>query len=161
MKPLVIFSFLLIAFATKAASVDTLEIFSNSMHRKVKTVLVRPSGYNSGDKKYPVIYLLHGAFGSYSNWVLKVPHIQQLADQYQLIIVCPDGGYTSWYYDSPIDSTYKFETFVGTEVPQYIDANYRTIADRKGRAITGLSMAGMAAFFLGSVTQMFSAPSAA
>lgn len=149
MKPIVVFSFLLIALSTKAASVDTLEIFSNSMHRKVKTVLVRPSGYNNGDKRYPVVYLLHGAFGSYSNWITKVPHIQQLADQYQLMIVCPDGGYTSWYWDSPIDSTYRFETFVGTEVPQYIDANYRTIADRKGRVITGLSMGGHGGFFLG------------
>jgi S-formylglutathione hydrolase FrmB len=141
--------FLLTTEIAQAATVDTIAIYSNSMHRSIKTVVIRPAGYNDNNKRFPVIYLLHGAFGSYSNWISKVPHIQQLADQYQMMIVCPDGGFTSWYYDSPIDSTYRFETFVGTEVPQYIDANYKTIADRKARAITGLSMGGHGGIFLG------------
>jgi len=64
-------------------------------------------------------------------------------------LVCPDGASTSWYFDSPIDSSFRYETFVGTEVPQYIDANYRTIADRKARAIMGLSMGGHGSLFLG------------
>lgn len=148
MKQIIIFSFLLLSISAKSATVDTVAIFSNSMNRAVKTVIIRPASYNE-NKRFPVIYLLHGAFGSYSNWIIKVPHIQQLADQYQMIIVCPDGGYTSWYWDSPIDPTYQFETFVGTEVPKYIDANYKTIADRKARAITGLSMGGHGGFFLG------------
>lgn len=149
MKRLLFLSLLAVSLSSRAATVDTLQIFSKSMNRNVKTVLVRPAGYDASGKKFPVIYLLHGAFGSYSNWILKVPHIQQLADQYQVMIVCPDGGFTSWYYDSPIDPTYRFETFVSQEVPQYIDANYRTITNRKGRAITGLSMGGHGGFFLG------------
>jgi S-formylglutathione hydrolase FrmB len=148
MKRILFLSSIFITFAAKSATVDTLKIFSNSMHREIKTVLIRPAGYEISAKKYPVVYLLHGAFGSYSNWIQKVPHIQALADQYQMMIVCPDGGFTSWYFDSPIDSTYKFETFVGTEVPEYIDQHYRTIADRKGRAITGLSMGGHGGIFL-------------
>ncbi len=159
MKLITILSFLFITITTQAATVDTIAIFSNSMHRGVKTVIITPSSYKTEkSKKYPVLYLLHGAFGSYSNWISKVPHIQQLADQNQMLIVCPDGGYTSWYFDSPIDSTYRFETFVGTEVPQYMDANYRTIADRKGRAISGLSMGGHGGLFLGfRHKEMFSA----
>lgn len=150
MKPISLLSFLIITISTQAAMVDTVEIYSNSMHRGVKTVIICPSSYKKEmDKKYPVVYLLHGAFGAYSNWIRKVPHIQQLADEHQLMIVCPDGGYTSWYFDSPIDSTYRFETFAGTEVPQYMDDHYRTIADRKGRAITGLSMGGHGGIFLG------------
>lgn len=133
---------------TQAATVDTVAIFSNSMHRDVKTVVIRPASYAGSSKRFPVVYLLHGAFGNYSNWVKNVKHIQQLADQYDLMIVCPDGGFTSWYFDSPIDSTYRFETFVSTEVPAYIDAHYNTIADRKGRAITGLSMGGHGGIFL-------------
>ncbi len=135
--------------SNRAATVDTVAIFSNSMHHTVKTVVIRPSTYASDkNKRFPVVYMLHGAGGSYSNWISRVPHIQQLADEYQLILVCPDGAVTSWYFDSPIDSTFKYETFVGTEVPAYIDANYRTIADRKGRAITGLSMGGHGGLFL-------------
>ena len=148
MKKILLLSFVLLTyFSSLAATVDTVAIYSNSMHRKINTVVIRPSSYKE-NKKFPVLYLLHGAFGNYANWVVKVPHIQQLADQYQIMIVCPDGGYTSWYYDSPIDSTYQFETFVGTEIPQYIDANYHTIANRNGRAITGLSMGGHGGIFL-------------
>ncbi len=139
-----------VVMISRAAEVDTIAIFSNSMHHTIKTVVIRPAAYaKEKNKHFPVIYLLHGAGGSYSNWIKYVPHIQQLADEYQLMIVCPDGASTSWYFDSPIDSTFRYETFVGTEVPQYIDANYRTIADRKGRAITGLSMGGHGGIFLG------------
>ncbi len=148
MKFFILTSLLALTFNAKSATVDTIAIYSNSMHRTVKTVVIRPASYDN-NKRFPVIYLLHGAFGSYSNWVVKVPHIQQLADQNNVMIVCPDGGFTSWYFDSPIDSTYKFETFVGIEVPQYIDANYKTITNRKARAITGLSMGGHGGFFLG------------
>jgi S-formylglutathione hydrolase FrmB len=148
MKKIFLLSFILLsAIGVMAATVDTVAIYSNSMHRKINTVVIRPSSYKE-NKRFPVLYLLHGAFGNYSNWIIKVPHIQQLADQYQMMIVCPDGGYTSWYFDSPIDSTYRFETFVGTEIPQYIDANYNTIANRNGRAITGLSMGGHGGIFL-------------
>jgi S-formylglutathione hydrolase FrmB len=150
MKPFILVTFLLSAYITKAATVDSLEIYSNSMHRGIKTVIIRPSSYNTDkNKRFPVIYLLHGAFGSYSNWIRKVPHIKDLADQHEVMIVCPDGGYTSWYFDSPVDSTYRYETFVGTELPKYMDANFHTIADRNGRAITGLSMGGHGGIFLG------------
>ena len=132
-----------------AATVDTISIFSNSMHKEVKAVIILPSSYKETAKQFPVIYLLHGAFGNYANWIKQVPHIQQLADQFQFLIVCPDGASTSWYFDSPIDSSFRYETFVGTELPQYMDANYRTIANRKGRAITGLSMGGHGGIFLG------------
>ncbi len=75
--------------------------------------------------------------------------MQQLANDNKLIIVCPDGGFSSWYFDSPIDSTFRYETFVALEVPKFIDAHYHTITDRKGRAITGLSMGGHGGLFLG------------
>jgi S-formylglutathione hydrolase FrmB len=65
------------------------------------------------------------------------------------MIVCPDGGNSSWYIDSPVDPSMKYETYVGVEVPAWIDAHYPTIKDRKGRAITGLSMGGFGGFFLG------------
>lgn len=139
----------LVSFITTAASyasVDTVSIYSNIMQRSIKTVVVKPASY--GTERLPVVYLLHGAFGDYANWIKRVPHIQQLADLHKMIIVCPDGGYTSWYFDSPIDASYQFETFVGVEIPKYIDANYNTIADRKARAITGLSMGGHGGIFL-------------
>lgn len=135
-------------YCVQAATVDTVAIYSNAMHRSIKTVVIRPDSYASSNKHYPVMYLLHGAFGSYSNWVTKVPHIKALVDHYQIMVICPDGGYTSWYFDSPIDPDYQYETFVAKEVPAYSDAHYRTIANRKGRVITGLSMGGHGGLFL-------------
>jgi S-formylglutathione hydrolase FrmB len=61
----------------------------------------------------------------------------------------PDGGTNSWYWDSPVDPTYKYETFVSKELVEYIDSHYKTRADRTGRAITGLSMGGHGGLWLG------------
>jgi S-formylglutathione hydrolase FrmB len=68
---------------------------------------------------------------------------------FQLIIVCPDGNYNSWYVDSPVDSAIRYDTYISTEVPHYIDSAYHTIADRNSRAITGLSMGGHGALSVG------------
>lgn len=129
------------------AAVDTIFIHSQSMNRDIKTVVIKPSSYKKKNQ-YPVVYLLHGAGGNSTNWITRVPQLQEMADEQELLIVCPDGSVNSWYFDSPVDSTYKFETHVGIEIPDYIDANYSTIPDRKHRAIAGLSMGGHGAMFI-------------
>jgi len=141
---------LLLTGSAKAAKVDTLDIMSPAMHKSYKCVVITPDAY---DKKknghFPVVYLLHGYGGNYANWITKVPALKQLADEYEMMVVCPDGNTGSWYLDSPVDSSWKFETYVGTEIPAYIDSHYRTLADRKHRAITGLSMGGHGGLYLG------------
>lgn len=139
----------LTSLVSNAAIVDTVDIYSSAMHKNMKAVVIRPSSYTTGANNLPVVYLLHGWSGNYSNWITKVPALNKYADQYELIIVCPDGHYSSWYFDSPVDSTMKYETYIGTEVPAYIDTHYRTIGSRSGRAITGLSMGGHGGLFLG------------
>lgn len=141
---------LAVGVKANAAVVDTALTYSAAMHKNIKAVVVKPADYSTG-KKYPVIYLLHGAGGKYSDWVTNTPDkqtIPRLADQYNVIIVCPDGNVTSWYFDSPVDSTYRYETYVSSELVKYVDAHYSTIADRSGRAITGLSMGGHGALYL-------------
>lgn len=130
-----------------ASIVDTIQIFSPSMHKNIKSVIITPDNYSTG-KEFPVVYLLHGYGGSYLDWISKVKGLEHAADQYNMIIVCPDGGVASWYFDSPIDSTSKYETFVADELVKSIDAKYKTIKDRKGRAITGMSMGGHGALYL-------------
>lgn len=133
---------------TSASSVDTVSIYSNSMHRNIKCVVIKPDTYKNKKNRYPVVYLLHGHADYYWGWVTKVPAIKNYADQLQMIIVTPDGGFNSWYFDSPIDSTSQYETHISKEVVEYTDAHYRTIADRKHRAINGLSMGGHGAFYI-------------
>ena len=64
------------------------------------------------------------------------------------MIVCPDGNFGSWYFDSPVDPAWKYETYITTELVNYIDKNYATVKKRSGRAITGLSMGGHGALYL-------------
>lgn len=132
-----------------SAVVDTVSIFSNVMQKEFKAVVIKPDTYKQKKSGFPVVYLLHGHGGWYANWIIRVPDLKQQADIYNLIIVCPDGDYNSWYLDSPIDSTVRFETYIGKEVPAYIDSHYNTIKDRRARAITGLSMGGHGGLFLG------------
>ena len=148
MKNLLVALFLFLSSFALASTVDTVSIFSNSMKKNIKAIVIKPDSYDKV-KTYPVVYLLHGHGGKYDNWIKRVPQLKQHADYYQLIIVCPDGQFSSWYFDSPVDSTMRYETFIAKEVPAFVDKNYATIKDRKGRAITGLSMGGHGGLFLG------------
>jgi len=154
MKIRIIPVFLLLLYsASHAAVVDTVSIPSRAMSRSFKCVVIKPDNYHSSlgkfrDKSYPVVYLLHGYGGWYSNWVTRIPELVKYADKYQFIIVCPEGK-NSWYIDSPVDTNMKFETYVGVEVPAWIDKHYNTIKDRTGRAITGNSMGGHGGLYLG------------
>lgn len=130
--------------------VDTVAVLSDKMGREIKNVVVTPFGYNDPEmqeEQYAVLYLLHGYSGTFDNWIKKKPELQDLANEHSIIIVCPDGQ-DSWYVDSPIDPSMQFETYITQELVSYIDNNYRTIADPKFRAITGLSMGGHGAMSL-------------
>ncbi len=133
--------------AARGADVDTISVWSGAMNKTVKTVVITPKEYAQRDS-FPVVYLLHGYSGNYADWVNKAPEVKNLADRYGLIIVCPDGGYGSWYWDSPVDSSFRYETFVSNELVTWVDGQYKTIASRNGRAITGLSMGGHGALYL-------------
>jgi S-formylglutathione hydrolase FrmB len=141
--------FITLLFPATAATVDTVSIYSNAMQKEFKCVVIKPETGMEKVAPLPVVYLLHGYGGWYSNWLIRVPQLKEYADQYQLMIICPDAGNSSWYIDSPVDPSMKYETYIGKEVPEYIDAHYTTIKDRKGRAITGLSMGGHGGLFLG------------
>lgn len=131
------------------AIVDTIEVFSNKMGRSIKNTIVLPAQYTekrNPTRYFPVLYLLHGAQGSYRDWPKKAD-LRSLASQYGVIIVCPDGQ-DSWYFDSPIDPNFQFETYVAHELRNYVETHYRTINHPKYRAITGLSMGGHGALWL-------------
>ena len=136
---------------TFGAKVDTLSIPSAAMQKNLRAGVVLPNSYSKGKTAYPVLYLLHGGGGQFSDWLTKTPDkmlLQNLADQYNLIIVTPEGEKLSGYLDSPIQKDNQFETYITKEVIDKIDNTYRTIRDRKGRVITGLSMGGHGALYL-------------
>jgi putative tributyrin esterase len=145
--------FLLLANFTFAAKVDTLQIASKAMNKTYNAAVVTPNSYAKGKTNYPVLYLLHGAYGHFRDWLKSTPNenlVTDLADQYNIIIVMPEGETFSFYIDSPVNKESQFETFITQEVIQKVDATYRTIASKNGRVITGLSMGGHGALYLSS-----------
>lgn len=143
--------FLIQTLAAFGATVDTLTIFSQAMQKDMKAAVVVPDQYQQSNQSFPVLYLLHGGSGSYRDWLSKTPDttlLHQLADQYNILIVTPDGGPRSYYFDSPLDKSSQYETHIAREVVATVDNAYRTVQDRKGRVIAGLSMGGHGAFFI-------------
>lgn len=143
---LLLITLLLCIVSLCAQQVDTVTIHSKMGH-DLKNVVILPKSYAEGNTRYPVVYLLHGCGGNYASWITIKPELPQLASQYNLIIVCPDGLINSWYWNSPLNKDMQFEDYISDEVIRYTDSHYRTIADRSARAISGLSMGGHGAMW--------------
>lgn len=138
---------LFLSVGMKAARVDSLSVHSPAMKRDVKVTVICPDKVVQGEK-CPTLYLLHGYGGNEKTWLTQIKtDLPEIADRNGIIIVCPDGE-NSWYWDSPVNKDYRYETFMYQDLVQYIDMNYATKADRNHRAITGLSMGGHGGLWL-------------
>lgn len=115
------------------------------MNKEVMITVITPDTYTPA-KAYPVVYILHGFSDNHLKWTERGV-VGNLVDQYGVMAVMPDGGFSSWYFDSPIMPEYQYETFVSKELIEYVDSHYSTVKDRKGRAITGNSMGGHGAMY--------------
>ena len=121
---------------------------SNALNRDVGYCIYLPPGYDTDTaRRYPVIYNLHGAGG---NELHSFPDAKALHDGIvsgrwpAMIMVMPNGGSHTFYKDSA-DGKYPAETLIIRDFIPFIDATYRTIAARGGRAIEGFSMGGRGA----------------
>jgi S-formylglutathione hydrolase FrmB len=146
--------FLFLVMATflyaKAGTADSISVYSKSMKKNVPCMVIKPKNYQNNTERLGVVYLLHGYSGNHRQWLNDAPQLMALADTYNMLIVCPDGGFSSWYFDSPLDSSIRYETFISNELISYMDQKYRTIGDKTGRAISGLSMGGHGGLFISS-----------
>ena len=148
-------AFVLAALATAAAAqeraLQTVEFFSPAVDRTMKYNILLPDDYETSTERYPVLYLLHGLTQNYTVWGLAngAPFYAGLYDD--LIVVMPDAG-NSWYVNwaaSEDGQSNNFEDHVIQDVVSHVDWNFRTIARREGRAMTGLSMGGFGAVTMG------------
>ncbi len=123
----------------------------NESTEKEFFVLLPPSYYD-GNKRYPVVYYLHGQAESASSFMLNyektfLSEFQNGAKEFILVGVngtSNQGG--AFYVNSPVSGYY--EDYVVEELVSYIDSNYRTIANRDSRGICGFSMGGFGAYNL-------------
>jgi putative tributyrin esterase len=103
--------------------------------------------YKARTTRYPVLYLLHGLTGHYTDWLTRT-NIADYASKYRLIVIMPEGN-DGWYTDSsgvPID---KYESYIVQELIPDVQRRFRTIEARYGRAVAGLSMGGYGSFKFG------------
>jgi S-formylglutathione hydrolase FrmB len=134
------------------SKVITDSIFSKALNAQRQFNIFLPKSYDTEtNKKYPVLYLLHGMMDTNRGWYER-GHAKDVADQLmssgeacEMIIVSPNAGGNvfegAWngYFDMP---GWKYETFFYTEFLPYIEKNYRVDSNKQRRAVAGLSMGG-------------------
>ncbi len=111
--------------------------------------ILLPAGYSSHrHRRFPVLYLLHGTSGGAADWT-TMGGAEQTTAGLGLIVVMPDialgddgGGWCTNWYNGGAYGRPEWETFHIDQLIPWVDANLRTIADRDGRAIAGLSQGG-------------------
>lgn len=136
---------------TKAGdcSVESVVFDAVSVGRSMRFNIVLPLGYDGCEKRYPVLYMLHGYGGYYMGWIDD--GIADHVASYDLIVVVPDSG-NSWYANWKVNEDGEkndWEDYIVKDVVGYVDSHYRTIPRREGRAIGGLSMGGYGAVVIG------------
>jgi enterochelin esterase-like enzyme len=128
---------------------ESLKMKSAVLGREAEYSIYLPPDYGTSDRRYPVLYLLHGFTDDETGWTqfgeVKAIADAQLArrEMTAMIIVMPDAG-ASWYMNSA-DGKTRYEDFFIREFVPFIDATYKTRAHRQFRAVAGLSMGGLGA----------------
>lgn len=148
---LFLFLLSLSSLALAQSSVAKYEDFylqSDLMGRKMPYRVIYPKDYfESKDKRYAVIYLLHGLSGNYKNWTERTD-VLRYALEYDFLIVTVEGE-NGWYVDSSVKPNSFYESYIVKELIPEIDKKFRTVADRRYRIIAGLSMGGYGAIKFG------------
>jgi len=132
----------------RTPTVETIQLQSKLVNTTLPYNVILPADYRtSKTKRYPVLYLLHGLGGHYSDWLTRT-NVADYATQYRMIVVMPEGN-DGWYVDGAAGSNDKYESYILKELMPDVDRRYRTIQARYGRAIAGLSMGGYGAIKYG------------
>ena len=119
-------------------------VHSTCMKKDIEAAIILPSSYAvSSSRRYPVIYFLDGHGG---NGKRLFYDLLKQSDKFDVIMVAV-GSLNTWYFDSPVNPEVKWQQFLIKELIPFVDAKYRSIAKREGRAITGMSMGGHGAFY--------------
>ena len=150
-----IFSFLLLfsisaIVIAQGKTMESLTIHSKLLGKDVRYSIYLPSDYETSQRKYPVLYLLHGYSDDETGWA-QFGEVQKITNETiakgeatQMIIVMPDAG-VSWYINDAAGKV-RYEDFFVSEFIPYIDSFYKTRSKKQYRAVAGLSMGGYGSF---------------
>lgn len=139
-------------FAQLGTVYDDLSMTSEILGIDRKYAVYLPPDYETSQRSYPVLYLLHGAGDDQTGWVQK-GEIKQIMDKAlnqgkstAMIVVMPDAQTGQrGYFNSP-DGTWRYEDFFFDEFMPFIESTYRIRTEKRYRAIAGLSMGGGGTF---------------
>jgi putative tributyrin esterase len=138
------------ATPVKTARVQTIQFESKLVGKTLPYNVLLPIDYQqpaAKTKRYPVVYLLHGLTGHYTNWVEKT-QLANYSAAYDFIIVTPEGN-DGWYTDSATVPSDKYESYILQELIPDVEKRFRAGSKREDRAIAGLSMGGYGAIKFG------------
>src|SRR5208283_3449202 len=141
-----------IMFAQTGKVFDNLSMTSKILKGERKYAVYLPPDYETSQRSYPVLYLLHGGGDDQTGWVQfgEVLHITDKAindgSATPMIIVMPDANTGRRGYTNDIKGTWQYEDFFFTEFVPYIEKTYRIKGEKRYRAVAGLSMGGYGSF---------------
>ena len=145
-------SFSLLCSAQPSKVFDNLSIPSKILKSDRKYAIYLPAGYETSQRSYPVLYLLHGATDNHTGWV-QFGEVQRIADKAiedgsatAMIIVMPDADTGQMGYFNNIAGNWNYEDFFFQEFLPAIEKSYRIKAVKHYRAVAGLSMGGGGSF---------------
>ena len=150
----VFFSFLFVisGFSQTGKVFDNLSIKSSILKMERKFAVYLPPDYETSQRSYPVLYLLHGMGDDQTGWI-QFGEVLQITDQAikegkatPMIIVMPDAYTNRLGYINHIDGEWNYEDYFFNELMPYVEKTYRIKSEKRYRAISGLSMGGEGAF---------------
>lgn len=131
---------------------DNLSVKSALLKSDRKFAIYLPPDYETSQRSYPVLYLLHGAGDDQTGWV-QFGEVLRITDNAikegtatPMIIVMPDANTGKRGYFNTVEGDWRYEDFFFTELMPYVEKTYRIKTDRRYRAISGLSMGGGGTF---------------
>ena len=131
---------------------DELSLKSKILGMDRKYAIYLPPGYETSQRSYPVLYLLHGGGDDQTGWV-QFGEVQHITDKAiaegmatPMIIVMPDANTGKRGYSNNATGTWRYEDFFFQEFMPFIEKTYRIKADKHYRAVAGLSMGGDGTF---------------
>jgi len=144
------FSSVLVAQTGKVK--DNLSLPSKILKMDRKYAIYLPPDYETSQRSYPVLYLLHGAGDDQTGWV-QFGEVLTIADKAILageatamIIVMPDANTGKRGYVNDVKGEWRYEDFFFQEFMPFIESTYRIKPDKRYRAVAGLSMGGEGTF---------------
>jgi len=146
-----IFSFLS-AFAQTGKVHDSMKMNSTILKMERKYAVYLPPDYETSERSYPVLYLLHGAGDDQTGWVQfgEVLHITDKAiaegKATPMIIIMPDADTGTRGYFNNVKGDWRYEDFFFDELMPHVEKKFRIKGEKRYRAVAGLSMGGGGSF---------------